>query len=63
VTVCVLCILLDPCVNKTKSTKYYAVGTVLKYYAVGTVPKSNKKIIEIGNIDTPNAQIHDCSLF
>jgi hypothetical protein len=26
-------------VNKTKSKKYYAVGTVLKYYAVGTVPK------------------------
>ena len=34
--------------------KYYTVGTVLKYYTVGTVPKSNRKILERGKIDTPN---------
>ena len=28
---------------------------------VETVPKSNRKIIETGKIDTPNTQIHDCS--
>ena len=27
-----------------------------------TVPKSNRKILERGKIDTPNMQIHDLSL-
>ena len=31
--------------------------------SVGTVPKSNRKIVEIGKIDTTNAQIHDRSLY
>jgi hypothetical protein len=36
------------------------VGTVQKYHTVGTVQKSNRKIIERGNIVTPaNTQIHD----
>jgi len=30
-----------------------------KYHTVGTVPKSNKNIIERGEIDTPNTHIHD----
>jgi hypothetical protein len=29
------------------------------YYTVGTFPKSNRKIIERGKIDTPYTQIHD----
>ena len=29
------------------------------YHIIGTVPKSNKKIIERGKIDTTNTQIHD----
>jgi hypothetical protein len=28
-----------------------------KYHTVGTIPKSNIKIVEKGNIDTPNTQI------
>jgi len=34
-----------------------------KYYTVGTVSKSSKtKIVERGNIDTLNTQIHDRSI-
>jgi hypothetical protein len=29
---------------------------------VGTFPKSSRKIVEKGNIDTPNTQIHEHSL-
>ena len=32
------------------------------YHAVGTFPKSNRKIVERGKIDTPNVEIHDISL-
>ena len=32
------------------------------FYTVGTVPKSNRKIVETGKIDTFNIQIPDCSL-
>ena len=35
----------------------------IKYHTVKTIPKSNIKFLERGTIDTPNAQIHDCSLF
>jgi hypothetical protein len=28
------------------------------YHAVGTFPKSNRKIVERGKIDTPNVEIH-----
>ena len=31
------------------------------YHNVDTIPKSNRHIIERGNINTPNTQIHDCS--
>jgi len=34
----------------------------LNNHIVGTVPKFNRKIVERGTIDTPNAQIHDRSL-
>jgi len=30
-----------------------------KYYTVGIVPKSNRKIVERGKIDTPDTQKHD----
>jgi hypothetical protein len=30
-----------------------------KKNTIGKVPKSNRKIIERGRIDTPNIQIHD----
>jgi len=33
-----------------------------KNYQCGTVPKSNRKIVERENIDTPSTQIHDRSL-
>jgi len=33
-----------------------------KHHTVGTVPKPNRKIPERDIIDTPNTQIHDCSL-
>jgi hypothetical protein len=33
-----------------------------KCHTFGTVPKSNRKIIEKGKMDTPNKQIHDHSL-
>ena len=32
------------------------------YHTVGTVPTFNSKIVEKGQIDTPNTQIHDHSL-
>ena len=34
-----------------------------KYHTVRTVPKSSRKIVERGKIDTPNTQMHDLSLF
>jgi hypothetical protein len=33
-----------------------------KYQTVETIPKSSIKIVERGKIDTPNTQLHDCSL-
>jgi hypothetical protein len=33
-----------------------------KYHTVGTVPKSNRKIVEKSEIDSPNIYIHDHSL-
>jgi hypothetical protein len=30
-----------------------------KQYIVGTIPKPNIKIVERGQIDTPNTQIYD----
>jgi hypothetical protein len=35
----------------------------IKNVTVGTVEKSNRKIVEIGQIDTPTTQIHDRSLY
>ena len=32
-----------------------------KYHNVGTILKSNIKIVERGQMDTPNTQLHDCS--
>ena len=32
-----------------------------KYHTVGTFPRSNRKIVERGRIDTPNTHIHDLS--
>ena len=34
-----------------------------KYYTVGAVQKSNRKIMERGQIYTPNTHIHDHSLY
>ena len=34
----------------------------MKYHTVVTIPKWNIKIVEGGNIDIPNTQIHDRSL-
>jgi hypothetical protein len=34
-----------------------------KYHTVRTCPKSNRKIVESGKIDTPNTQLHDHSIF
>ena len=31
---------------------YHTVGTVLIYHTVGTFPKSDRKIVEIGKMDT-----------
>jgi len=31
------------------------------YHTVGTIPKSNIKVVERGNLDTPNIQTHDRS--
>jgi len=31
-----------------------------EYHNVGTFPKSNRKIVERGKIDTHNTQIQDC---
>jgi hypothetical protein len=39
--------------------KYHTVGIVQKYHTVGIVKKYNRKIVERGNINTPNTQIHD----
>ena len=36
--------------------KYHTVGTSLKYHTVGTAPKSNDKIVERDNTDTPYTQ-------
>jgi hypothetical protein len=32
------------------------------YHTVGTFPKTKRKIVDRGKIDTPNTQIHDRSL-
>ena len=32
-----------------------------QYRTVGTIPKSKRKFVERGKIDTPNTQIHDHS--
>jgi hypothetical protein len=45
--------------NKMKNKKYHTVGIVQKYHTVGIVQKYNRKIVERGNINTPNTQIHD----
>ena len=59
--------------NRIKNKKYHAILTVQilmknivgikwnakKYHTVGTIPKSNFKIVERGQLDTPNTQIHD----
>ena len=34
-----------------------------KYHTFGTVPKSNRKIVERGNIDNPSTEVNDHSLF
>ena len=34
----------------------------IPHYRTVTVPISNRKIVDRGNIDTPNTQIHDRSL-
>jgi hypothetical protein len=36
--------------------------TCFTFVIVGTVPKSNKKIVERGKIDTPNTHTHESSL-
>ena len=41
------------CSNKIKNKTYHIVGTV---------PKSNKKIVKGGKIDTPNTHTHESSL-
>jgi len=33
-----------------------------KYHTYVTVPKSNRKIVERGKLDTPDTKIHDHSL-
>jgi len=33
------------------------------YHTVETFPKSNRKIVERGKIDTSDIEIHDCSLY
>ena len=33
-----------------------------KYHTVGTFPKSNRKIVERGKIDTTNTHVHDRSV-
>jgi LEA14-like dessication related protein len=32
---------------------------IKKYHTVGSVPKSNRKFVKRGKINTPNTQIHD----
>jgi len=44
----------------SSSTHLYKKNETKKYHIVRTFPKSNRKIIERGKIDTPNTQIHDC---
>ena len=44
---------MNQSINQTKNKEYNTVGTILK---------SNIKIVERGNIDTPNTQLHDSSL-
>jgi hypothetical protein len=41
------------------STKVF---NVIVDHNVGTIPKYNITIVERGKIDTPNTQIHDCSI-
>jgi hypothetical protein len=33
-----------------------------KYHTVWTVPKSNRKLLERGKINTPSTQIHDAHI-
>jgi hypothetical protein len=41
--------------------KYHTVPTAKKYHTVPTVKKFNRKIVERGNVNTLNTQIHDHS--
>jgi len=34
-----------------------------EYHTVCTVPNSNRTVVERGNIDTTDINIHECSLF
>ena len=45
-----------------KQISHYWNGSKNKYHTFGTVPKSNRKIVERGKIDTPNTYIHYRSL-
>jgi hypothetical protein len=56
-------------IRKSRKTKiYHTVGTIRKsrktkiYHTVGTIRTSNRKIVDKEKIDTPNTQIHDCSV-
>jgi hypothetical protein len=40
----------------------YKIFKKQKYHTVGTIPKSERKIVERDKIDSPNTQIHECSL-
>ena len=40
----------------------YKIKKKQKYHTVGTIQKSERKIVERDKIDSPNTQIHECSL-
>ena len=46
------------CISMTSSICHSKIKNK-KYHAVGTFPKSNRKTVERGKIDTPNTHIHD----
>ena len=50
----------ETCLMRTPVAPTFVLEII--YYIVRTIPKSNIKIVQIGNIDTPNTQIHNYSL-
>jgi hypothetical protein len=49
-------------INIQKSVEFFKQHAPIIVLIIGTIPKSFRKIVEIGKIDTPNTSTYDRSL-